>query len=184
MKVLSQLTGTRFVKAATLGLLLSACSSIPVNLEVNEDYEFDVLSTYSLRVGDIDALENEELNERVTAALRTQLDARGYEEVGEDESDFIVEHGLSIEIKGRALDPYFTAPYTAEQYENGHMTIRMLDGLSEVVVWEAESLMELRTVARLYGLYPERVTETNEERDWHIEKVVPRMLDSFPRRRN
>lgn len=169
--------------------VLGACAS-SVNVDYDRQVDFRRLKTFALldapqiKTGD-PRIDSPLVERRIRAAILAQLQARGYEPVA-GQPDFVVRYAIGvkqeIESDGSGISIGFGSfsrhsaigfnygfPGTeVESYDRAILTIDMLDGKTEQLLWRGS------WGKRLYdGLTPEKLDQT-------IHSTVAEILARFP----
>lgn len=171
-------------------LWLTACAS-PVNVDYDQKYHFSTIKTYRIadraasKSGD-QRLDNPFVEQRIIKAIRAELDRRGYvynPEKADVRIVFHVQKRTGIEsvpttTLGYGMGPYgyyggfgmaYGYPgYYVESYEEGVLTIDIVDNNKNTLIWRGS------TSRRLYdGSTPEKSTRA-------INDIVAEILAKFP----
>jgi type IV pilus biogenesis protein CpaD/CtpE len=178
------------VMPATLALLLGGCASKP-NIDYDPSFDFAVVRHYRISdpvtsdTGD-PRIDNPLLFQRIHAAISAELDNRGYR-AADDSADITVHYtlgkregvearnsGVSIGVgtyrrgSGAAIGYNYPA-YDITSYEEGVLTIDMLDSPDKRLVWRGSSARRLSET----GITPEAITKA-------VNEVVAEILEQFP----
>jgi hypothetical protein len=121
----------------------------------------------------------EPLADRIRRALEVALAGLGWQPAPPDEATWLVTLSATVENVVQVNDPYYWS-FTAEQYEDGTLTLQLLDPQGRGVAWWGSATHRLRTTARAVGLFEKRWAETGEPRDWPVEEMVWAILDELP----
>jgi hypothetical protein len=116
-----------------------------------------------------------ELAQRLQRAVEEDLTALGWRQVPADGASLLVATELAWEEQQELHDPYY-AYSKAERYEEGVLTIRLLERNSKQPLWVATSRCRLRTVARDVGVHSRRYAGDPEPRSWPVEGLVGAIL--------
>lgn len=118
--------------------------------------------------------------EEFSSAIESELAALGVERVPRDEARWRLRLDLEIEIKYENHDPLYSL-YVAEKYEEAIVSLEWLDPSTGEMAWHSESRHTLRDLERtMGGPVVHRWTPTGDPREWRIEDVVTRILESVP----
>jgi hypothetical protein len=169
--------------------LLGACAS-SVNVDYDRAVDFRRLRTFALldspqiKTGD-PRIDSPLVEQRIRTAILAQLQAKGFQPVAQ-QPDFVVRYAISIkqEIESDSSGisigigsfshhsaigfSYGFPAYEVESYDKAVLTIDMLDGKTEQLLWRGSY------GKRLYdGLTPEKLDQT-------IHSTVAEILARFP----
>lgn len=160
-------------------LALTGCTS-PVIVDYETGTDFAQYETYAFKPPRKDAAESLD-GQRVQAAVKPLMKARGLELVDADQADLLLEHQVQetrrVESTGFAFGLGYgydhvgvglgTGPQVYEVRE-GRLVLELEERATNEVVWRAESR---------YDLNPDL---TGEKRRARIEKLVGEMFEHFP----
>lgn len=176
----------------------AGCSKIAVSTKLTTGTDLRTLGSYAFAGGD--RLETGEvvvdetgLDPSIQAAIRNELDAKGYARVAFDEADFQVRYHATVEHRvdemdinadqtdragwwgprddeGYVVDPGVTGQYVRE-WDEGTLVIDFVDPATTRVLYR----MKADTQVQLY-------TIDEEERLARVTKVVRKMLADVPAR--
>jgi len=172
-------------------LLLVACS--PVRVESAPAFEPAAVESYAwseastlpssdlaveTQAAETSAVDDPALLARARTAVDEELARRGIRKVDASQAAFLVQVSLGIETKVQQNDPYYSL-FVAEKYEEGRLTIRLLDRATGAPAWSGECRQRLRYVARAFGGMTLRFEPVDEPRDWQLERMASRILSKL-----
>jgi hypothetical protein len=174
---------------ALLGLLAYAggCTTIKVASDFDPQANFSSLHSYAFHAAPASDMsdprvDNSLLDERIRAALDTELSAKGFQKLSGGSPDFLVSFHVGVQSK---LDvttlnrsyPYYGGYYGAwggyqetmvREYEQGTLMIDVIDPATGNLIWRGSAQSEVRDL------------KTPEARTKRINVVVERVLKDFP----
>lgn len=113
-------------------------------------------------------------------AIESELSLLGVERAPRAEARWRLRLDLDVEVKYQNHDPYYSL-YIAEKYEDGSVSLEWIDPSTGLTAWRSVSRHKLRDLERtMGGPVVHHWTPTGDPRDWHIDDVVTRILESVP----
>jgi hypothetical protein len=168
-------------------VLLASCSTLEVSTDYNPGFNFASLKTYEWLPQENPAtsdirINNSLINDRVTAAVENNLDAKGFRKATEGTPDFYVTWLGAIDQKmridtinqyygsygyGGCCWPGYARTYISE-YEEGTLIIDILNPVDHKLLWRGTGRDYIREM------------QTPEEITRNINEVVVKILAGFP----
>ena len=167
--------------------LAAGCTTIKVASDFDPEADFSKLHSYAIHAAPADAVtdprvDNSLLDERIRAALDTELSAKGFQKLRGGSPDFLVSFHVGVQSK---LDvttlnrsyPYYGGYYGAwggysetmvREYEQGTLIIDVIDPSTGNLIWRGSAQSEVKDL------------KTPEARTKRINVVVERVLKNFP----
>ena len=167
--------------------LAAGCTTIKVASDFDPQANFSALHTYQFHLAPADdpadpRVQNSLLDERIRAAVDTELSTKGFQKLRSGSPDFLVSFHVGVESK---LDvttlnrsyPYYGGYYGAwggysetmvREYEQGTLMIDVIDPASGSLIWRGSAQSEVKDL------------KTPEARTKRINVVVERVLAKFP----
>jgi hypothetical protein len=174
--------------------LSTACTGIIVNTDYNPDKNFSAMNRYawldiSGRQVTDERVENDLMEGRIIRAMTNEFQSRGYQEVSQDQADFLVTYHISSENK-LDIDSYYTGYYASygyypcwncygpygrvgyndirvRQYREGIFMLDVIDPDTKKLMWR--------------GVAERRLSKgTPEERDLYVAETIAAIVAKFP----
>lgn len=174
-------------RLAWSGLILAAaaaaCSVPKIGYDYDRSTNFSRYHSYAWAVGAQEQtgdrrLDSALVDTRIRTAIDTQLRAKGYVASSTGRPDFLVAYHLGMKdmMKGASTQHYigdrahgtFTTTSDIQPYNEGALSIDIVDAKSQQLVWQASTKAEVDQ-----SLGP-------SERDARVNNVVRAMLSHFP----
>lgn len=167
-----------FLSFTAVILLLSGCSTLEVNVDYDETYNFDDASKVVVaheNKGNANTL----LNDRIINALNTNLESKQYKKSSQKDADLIFVFKTNVKDKTQLSTDYYTmgrmyrfgggvSSTTAYNYTQGTMVIDALNPKTGKIVWRGVATKELSE------------KKTPQEKTQAINKVVNKIMEKFP----
>ena len=164
-----------------LFLFFSACSTLEVQSDYDDSYDFSKIKTYRV-VHYVKKGENTLVNDRITNAIKEVLNAKGYKDVEKNEDIIFVYHYAAkekVDVRtdyqmigfGRyAYGGTMVATTSAYEYTEGTIIIDALDPQSEKILFRAVGTLEVE------------YKKTPQEKRAYVLKIIQKLLKDFPAR--
>ena len=171
--------GLSFPLVLAIATLLASCA----NMDTQRDPNFDAASVRAFawksppQVSDPTGESNERVIDDVRRTVTREFEARGIERVTAGKADVLVEVMLSVQVRLQENDPNFSL-FIAEKWEEGTMTVRLLDPATDRTLWHGSCGHRLRYSARSLGGTVPTFEPTGQRRDWRTEELVERLVDA------
>jgi hypothetical protein len=180
----------------SLAFLMSACSTLKVDVDYDSSYNFTDKIKYAI-VHNSKEGDNTLVNDRIQKAIETQLDAKNYEEVAKDKADLVFVFHVNVmqrsdirsdyEMIGyrsygyggawgyRGFGGYSRTPVLVEKpslyrWKEGRLVIDALNTKSKKIVWR--------------GIVKDELSDGSssaEEKTKYINSVVGKLFKKFPK---
>jgi len=154
-------------------LVLSACSTLKVETDYNPSVDISAKKSFTIvhkANGD-----NSIVVDRINAAIKTDLQAKGYTFVKEGEADFdvIYEYGKKnqTDIESDFTPVGLFGGYTTldtYKYTQGQFALRMIDPKTKKTFWSADAKNQLDQ------------KDTPQERTAYVNKLISKILEKYP----
>jgi len=161
-------------------LLLVGCSTLNVNVDYDETYDFKNAKSFAIDSGKESATRTL-FSSRVVNALENELQLKNYKKVSKEEADLIFVFNASAKDKSDTQVSYGLSGYrgfgyggmmmaTSHTYEytEGTLVIDALSPKTKKVVWRGVGVKELRE------------QETPQERTQAVNAAVKKIMEKFP----
>lgn len=171
----------RWFVAAFLTLFLLGCSTVDVNIDYDQKFDFLSVQSFSVK-HKVREGESSLVNDRITAAIKKQLILKGYKnEVQESEltfyfyygakekTDFHTRYGLASGFGQIGWGAGMMVSTTdAHRYTEGTLMIEAINPKTEKTVWRGVAVLELKE------------QKTPEEKTAYINSIVAEILEKYP----
>jgi len=167
-------------------LFMAGCSSVSVTRDYDTAMDFSTLKTFAWQYADQPQtgnprIDNDLIDNRVRAAVNTELSQKGFEQVEKESADFLVAYYIDYKqrISGNTISfGVGTGSYGRHSavgydtgitdYEEGHLTIDILNPADEKNFWRGVGRRRAYETSD-----PEKATEL-------VNTAVARILKKFP----
>ena len=168
-------------------VVLSGCSSVSVRRDYDKSTDFSALKTFAWKYAEQPQtgnprIDNDLIDERIRSAVDATLAAKGFRSVEKSDADFLVSYfmdyqqrlgGGSVSVgmsRGSGGGRYGGVGYNSgvSDYEQGRLTIDLLDPQDDKTVWRA-----VGTRTTYDGSNPEKTTKI-------VNSAVASILKKFP----
>ena len=170
----------KYIKFLLAGFLFfSACSTLKVNVDYDDAYDFAKVKTYMVKHNPKEG-ESTLVNDRITSSLENVLDAKGYKKVTSEADLIFVYHYAAkdkidiqtdyhmIGIRRYGFGGTMVATTTAYEYTEGTIIIDAFDTKTNKIVWRSVGSLELQE------------QETPEEKRAYVQKIIAKLMEKFP----
>jgi len=173
-----------------LAMVFSGCSTLSVDTDYDTAYDFTKSKKYAV-VYNAKEGDNTLVNDRITAAIKTNLDKRGYMEVKKESAELVFVFHVQVMQMSDIRTDYETIGFggfdyghgwgyrgggamvvphsTTYRWTEGQLVIDAYNPKTEKIVWR--------------GLVKDEISEgshTPQEKTEYINKVVTKLLGKFP----
>jgi len=179
----------RFISMALMLAMITACSSIPVNQDFEQGFDFSSLKTFAWDSNEENqwglADSNELVDRRIRSAIQNTLTTKQFSQVDKENADFLVLYNVEVEqrissnnvsggismgrsTRGRHGSIGISTGSQVRTYDRGTLLIDVIDVASDKLVWRGVSSQALPDLSD-----PQRLTD-------HINSTVAAVLKQFP----
>jgi len=170
----------RWITGLFLSLFLLGCSTLDVNVDYDDSYSFSGVKSFKV-VHNVKEGENTLVNDRITAAIESELEKKGY--VKSRDADLVFVYHYNVKDKTDIRTDYQMVGYggfgyggamiahtNTYNYTQGTIIIDALNPKTKKIVWRSVGTLELQE------------KETPKEKREYVNKIIQKMLASYPRR--
>ena len=163
-----------------LALFITACSTLKVQSDYDESYNFKNVKTFVVQHNTKEG-ENTLVNKRISNALEDVLLKKGYKKTTKDRADLIFLYHYNVANKVDIQTDYqmvgirrygfggtMVATTTAYEYKEGNIIIDALDRGTHQIVFRVVGNLELQS------------QETPQERTAYVHKIIAEVMKAFP----
>ena len=176
MKILSFITAI---------LLFVGCSTLDVSVDYDESFDFKSAKTFAI-VKNNEMPANTLTNDRITDAIKNNLELKNYNQTAVEKADLIVVFYMKIKDKSQVSTSYsgglgyrgygrgygygggMMATTHTYDYEEGTLVIDALNPKTKKIVWRAIGVKELSNL------------ETPTQRTEAVNRAVDKIMEKFP----
>lgn len=161
-------------------VLLVGCTTLKINVDYDESFAFEKQSSFVIKHNTKEG-DDTLTNDRIINAIRGNLEVKNYKENDKDEADLIFVFHTSVKDKMELQTDYnhmgfgryrfgggMTTTTTSYNYTEGTLIIDALNPKNQKIVWRVVGTMELKEI------------KTPKEKEDSINKIVAKLLKSFP----
>jgi len=162
----------KLISLLVVAVFMTACSTLKVSTDYDPSVDIKTKSSFAIvHKSATDSL----IIDRINAAIKKELTAKGYKQAAQSDADFdvIYEYGSKnkTDVESNFVPIGFFGGYTEVDdynYVQGTFDIRMIDPSTKKDFWTAKAKNELDT------------KETPEERTKYVNELVSKILEKFP----
>ena len=171
----------RWILGLFLSLFMVGCSTLDVNVDYDEGFDFAAVKSFQV-VHNVREGENTLVNDRITAAIESELEKKGYVKATSDADLVFVYHYNAkdkVDIRtdyqmvgygGFGYSGAMVARTSAYNYTEGTIIIDALNPKTKKIVWRSVGTLELQE------------QETPQEKREYVNKIIKEMLEKYPKR--
>ena len=172
----------KYIFSLVLMIFVVGCSTLKVYNDYDENFDFSKAKTYIIR-HNVKPGENTLLNERITLALESVFDKKGYKKADTSEEDLMFVYHYNVRDKVDIQTDYqmvgvrryrfsgtMMATTTAYEYKEGTIIVDALDKKSGRIVWRSIGVLEVQE------------KDTPQERKEYVFKIINELMKKFPSR--
>lgn len=169
-----------FLMILPLLWLFLGCSTLRVTVDYDPEFELEKQKSFAVIHYDREG-ENTLFNDRLIAALQSELEAKGYRQSSKEEADLLFVFHVNVEEKididtdyhmagyfGYGYSPGMIATTRTHRYTEGTLIIDALNPKNRKIVWRAIATDTLTK------------KETPQERITYVNRVVTEAMKSYP----
>jgi hypothetical protein len=172
----------RWLSPGAAAVALFACAGVSTESEGEGDLAAYRTYAWAEDVPDAVDPEDGDLAARVRTAVDAALAGRGLQEVGAGgTADLGVTWSREVAERVQRNDPYYST-HVAEKYEEGTLSVELVDAQTKAVVWRGLGRSRLRYTARTSGLHSAHFADTGEPRQWPVDDMVHAIFARLPAR--
>ena len=168
-----------FFSFMALLILLSGCSTLEVNVDYDDSYDFTKVKKVAV-VHEHQASDNSLLNDRIINALNKNLESKNYVNLASNEADLIFVFYTNAKDKTQVNTEYMTmgmryrfggmmATTSTYEYTEGTLVIDALNPKTNKIVWRGIGTKELSE------------KKTPQEKTQAVNKIVTKIMEKFPK---
>jgi hypothetical protein len=165
------------------GILLTGCGSmLRVTTDYNPSVDFQFYKSYAwipegpTEKGDggEPLLDSDLIRGRIRRAIENELQLKGFERVGLDQAQILVDYhaALGKELRAHTIDRHYRhggwSEVEVREYQTGTLIIDLIDAKSRELVWRGTGTDYIQKTA------------TPEQREENIRAAVQRILGDYP----
>ncbi len=171
----------RWVLTFLLSLFMAGCSTLEVNVDYDEGFNFAAVESFKV-VHNIREGENTLVNDRITAAIESELKKKGYVKATND-ADLVFVYHYNAKDKVDIRTDYQMVGYggfgyggamitrtSAYNYTEGTIIIDALNPKTKKIVWRSVGTLEVQE------------KETPQEKREYVNKIIKEMLEKYPQK--
>jgi len=161
-------------------LVFSGCSTLEVNVDYDEAYNFNEQKTYSINREFKDG-ENSLFIDRVKKAINMNLEAKNYKQITSSQADFIVTFNAKVENKTSTYTDYqmvgmgryryggaMISTTSSYNYDDGTLVIDVINPKTKKIVWRGVGQAEVQQ------------QDTPSEKQKYLNEIVTKIMEKFP----
>ena len=163
-----------------VALFMAACSTLEVRTDYDDSYAFSKIKTYAVLHHQKEG-ENTLLNDRITDAINTVMQTKGYKKQSPHNPDVLVVYHYNAKDKVDIQTDYqmvgirrygfggtMIATTSAYEYTEGMIIIDILDTQTDKIVFRSIGTLEVEH------------KKTPQERKAYVQKIITKVMESFP----
>ena len=171
----------RWIFAFLLSLVIVGCSTLEVNVDYDDAFDFSAIKSFKV-VHNVREGENTLVNDRITAAIESELEKKGYVKAIND-ADLVFVYHYNAKDKVDIRTDYQMVGYggfgyggamiahtSAYNYTEGTIIIDALNPKTKKIVWRSVGTLELQE------------KETPQEKREYVNKIIKEMLEKYPQK--
>ena len=171
----------RWILGLFLSLFMVGCSTLDVNVDYDEGFNFAAVKSFQV-VHNVREGENTLVNDRITAAIESELEKKGYVKTTHN-ADLVFVYHYNAKDKVDIRTDYQMVGYggfgyggamiahtSAYNYTEGTIIIDALNPKTKKIVWRSVGTLEVQE------------KETPQEKREYVNKIIKEMLEKYPKR--
>jgi hypothetical protein len=172
----------KYIFSLVLMVFVMGCSTLKVYDDYDESFDFSKVKTYTIK-HNVKPGENTLLNERITLALESVFNKKGYKKVDNSQEDLMFVYHYNVKDKVDIRTDYqmvgvrryrfggtMMSTTTTYEYKEGTIIVDAFDKKSARIVWRSIGVLEVQE------------KDTPQERKEYVFKIINELMKKFPSR--